>query len=228
MIKAIIFDLDNTLINLLKLKQMAVEHAVAAMIDAGLDFSKKEIMDAIDQVYKEKGIEYQHVFDDVLLKLIKKIDYKILSAGVTAYRKVKAAYLDTYPGVIPTLIKLIKRGYKLGIISDAPKLQMWTRLCDIRLQHFFDFVISAEDTEKKPGELPFKKALDVTGLKPGEIMMVGDSLTRDVVGAKRMGMISVLAKYGEEQGVVGVDRVEKADVKPDYVINKFEDLLNLV
>jgi FMN phosphatase YigB (HAD superfamily) len=59
------------------------------------------------------------------------------------------------------------------VISDAPSLQMWIRLCDMKLEHFFDFVIASEDEgELKPSPLPFKKAIGILKLKPEEIMMV--------------------------------------------------------
>ena len=230
MVKAILFDLDNTLVDLFKLKQMSVEAAVAAMIDAGLKFPRDEVIKIIDEVYKEKGIEYQYVFNDVLKKLINKIDYKVLAAGISAYRKIKKAHLDPYPTVIPTLLKLMKQGYKIGIISDAPNIQIWTRLCDTKLQHFFEFVISAEDTERKPHSLPFEKALKILEIEPSEVLMVGDSIERDVVGAKRVGMKTALAKYGEPGiKVVGIEKIEeKSKAEPDYVLEKFEDLLKIV
>jgi len=230
-IKAVIFDVDNTLINFLKLKEIAVEEAVSAMIDAGLNKSREEIMKVIDEVYVEKGIEYQNVFDDALKKLMGTVNYKVLAAAITEYRKTKSGHLDTYPKVIPTLIELIKRGYKLGVISDAPKLQLWTRLCDLRLQHFFDVVISSEDVgELKPGSLPFKQALLILGLKPGEVMMVGDNLERDVYGAKKMGMISVLAKYGKvKERIVGMrEHKVEHETKPDHEISDFGELLELL
>ncbi|MCD6547642.1 MAG: TIGR02253 family HAD-type hydrolase [Nanoarchaeota archaeon] len=230
MIKAILFDLDNTLLDLYKLKQMAIEAAVAAMIDAGLKVSRKKIISEIDKIYREKGIEYQKVFDDLLKRLIGKVDYKILASGISAYRKIKNAHLDPYPTVIPTLTKLLKKGYKLGIISDAPKLQIWTRLCDTKLQHFFDFVISAEDTKKKPSTLPFRYALKELKLKPHEVLMVGDSIEKDIIGAKKIGMKTALARYGKvKEKIVGVKRTkEKIDVKPDFVLTKFEDILKIV
>lgn len=230
MIKAILFDMDNTLLDLFKLKQMAVEAAVAAMIDAGLNSPREEIIKTIDDIYIKKGIEHQYVFNDALKKLIEKVDYKILAAGISAYRKIKNAYLDPYPRVIPTLLKLIKKGYKIGIISDAPNLQLWTRLCDTKLQHFFEFVISAEDTEKKPHSLPFKRALKILDLLPEEVLMVGDSIERDIIGAKKVGMKTALAKYGEiNKKIIGIEEREKNfDVLPDYILEKFEDLLDIV
>ncbi len=230
MVKAILFDMDNTLLDLFKLKQMAIEAAVAAMIDAGLDCPRDEIIKSIDQIYIKEGIEYQQVFNDVLKKLIGNVDYKILAAGISTYRKIKNAYLDPYPKVIPTLLKLIKKGHKIGIISDAPNLQLWTRLCDTKLQHFFEFVISAEDTEKKPHSLPFKEALKILNLKPEDVLMVGDSIERDIAGAKKVGMKTALAKYGiVKEKIVGVEEKTKEKmIKPDYILNKFEDILEIV
>ena len=55
MIKAVVFDLDNTLIDFMRMKNTAVEAATKAMIDAGLDFPYNEIRTKIDEIYKEKG-----------------------------------------------------------------------------------------------------------------------------------------------------------------------------
>jgi FMN phosphatase YigB (HAD superfamily) len=64
------------------------------------------------------------------------------AARILRGRKVKAGHMEPYANVIPTLVELTRRGYKLGVISDAPKLQMWTRLCELKLQFFFEFVIA--------------------------------------------------------------------------------------
>ena len=222
--------LDNTLVDFLKLKQMAVEAAVAAMIDAGLDVPREKIIKTIDSVYQKKGIEYQYVFDDVLKQLIGTIEYKILASGVSAYRKIKSAHLDPYPGVTPTLIELSKRGYRLGVISDAPKMQMWTRLCDTRLQHFFELVIASEDIEHKPSALPFKHALELLKLEPGQVLMIGDSKKRDVIGAKRVGMKTALAKYGRVlDSIIGIPKLkEQSNVVADYELNELSDILKIL
>ena len=59
MIKAVVFDLDNTLVDFMRMKRNAVEAAVKAMIDAGLDFPYDVIKTKIDEIYNEKGIEHQ-------------------------------------------------------------------------------------------------------------------------------------------------------------------------
>lgn len=54
MIKAIVFDLDNTLVDFMLMKRRAIEAAIPAMIDAGLKLPPEEIKLIIDEIYKEK------------------------------------------------------------------------------------------------------------------------------------------------------------------------------
>ena len=230
-IKAVIFDIDNTLVDFYKMKELAIEEAIYAMIAAGLKKSHDEIWNAIDKIYRKQGVEYQTIFNDVLKQFDGKVDNKKLGAAISAYRRVKTGHIMPYANVIPTLIELTKRGYKLGVISDAPSLQMWIRLCDMGLEHFFDFVIAAEEEgELKPSPLPFRKAIELLKLKPEEILMIGDSIYKDIAGAKNIGMVSVLAKYGLlGKRVVGIQPYPANDkVKPDYEISDIKELLEIL
>ena len=55
MIKAVIFDLDNTLLDFIKMKQFAVQSAISAMAEAGLEVNEKEANDKIFQMYEDGG-----------------------------------------------------------------------------------------------------------------------------------------------------------------------------
>jgi putative hydrolase of the HAD superfamily len=85
MIQAIIFDLDNTLTDFMKMKRAAIDAAVDGMIDAGLKLSHAEISEKIYGVYDREGIEYQQVFDLFLKEELDRIDYKILTSAIVAY-----------------------------------------------------------------------------------------------------------------------------------------------
>jgi putative hydrolase of the HAD superfamily len=61
MIRAIIFDLDNTLVDFMSMKRLAVDAAIHAMIDAGLPFDVETAEKEILSVYEREGIEYQTV-----------------------------------------------------------------------------------------------------------------------------------------------------------------------
>ncbi len=221
MIKAIVFDLDNTLVDFMLLKNAAIDAAAIAMVDAGLHLSPEEILAKMNAIYKAEGIEYQQVFDHLLKEELGEVDYKIMSAGIVAYRKAREAALKPYPGVLPTLIELIKMGIKLAVVSDAPSKEAWLRLSYINFQHFFDVVITYDNSrERKPSPVPFNLALTELGLKPNECLMIGDWAERDMVGAKKVGMKTVFARYG--------DTFDTKNPESDYDINSITELIGIV
>ena len=221
MIKAMIFDLDNTLLDFMKMKEAAIDAAVEAMIDAGLKMDKDEAKRKIYEIYEEKGIEYQQVFDKFLEENLGKIDPKIHAAGIVGYRRAREGTLVTYPHVNVTIIELIKRGLKLAVVSDAPRLQAWLRLCTLGLHNYFDVVVAFEDTGKrKPDPEPFEKALALLGVKPSEAIMVGDWAERDIIGAKTLNIKTVFARYGDAFGT--------KNSGADYEIDDLLELLDIV
>lgn len=222
MIKGILFDLDNTLIDFMKMKKASCDAAIEAMIAAGVDLPKERATKVLFDLYGEYGIEYDQIFQRFLEKIQQKIDYKILAAGIVAYRKAQEAYKKPYPKVIPTLIKLREKGIKAAIVSDAPRLKAWIRLTELGLQDFFDAVVAQGDVnEMKPSRIPFEKALAELDLKPNEVLMIGDWPERDIAGAKVLGMKTCFARYGYQRGAP-----PKTDA--DYEIDGIEELLDIV
>ncbi len=221
MIEAVLFDLDNTLIDFMLMKRKSCEAAIEEMVNAGLKMSKKKAMKILFDLYGEKGIEYNRIFQEFLKKTMGEVDYRILAKGVVAYRRAQIAYVKPYPGTVKTLIGLKAKGMKLGIVSDAPSVNAWIRLVEMGIADFFDVVITFHDTgEKKPSKTPFLKALEHLGVSPSKVLFVGDWPERDIAGAKSLGMKTAFAKYGSQKSV----RKHGAD----YELNKIEDLLKIV
>jgi len=203
------------------MKRQAIDAAINAMIDAGLNLSQDEVKTRIDAIYKERGIEFQNVFDQLLYDVFNKVDFKILSAGIISYRRAREAALVPYPHVYLTLMELLKRGLKLAVVSDAPAREAWLRLCYLNFHHIFHAVVTFEDTgERKPKPGPFRKALERLDIKPKEALMVGDWAERDMVGAANIGMKTVFARYGDTFGTI--------DTHADYEINDVKDLIKIV
>lgn len=198
MIKAVIFDLDNTLLDFVKMKQLAVRSALTAMEEAGLDIDTEKSYLRIFEMYEDGGWENQQIFDEFLIETTGEVDARYLAAGIVAYRRAREASLMVYPNVNETLKSLGNMGLKLAVVSDAPKREAWMRIYYLNLDHMFNIVLTIDDTgARKPSPKPFQMALDKLEVTPSEALMVGDWPERDVEGAKHLGIRSVYARYGD-------------------------------
>lgn len=221
MIKGVIFDIDNTLTDFMKMKRAAVDAAVEGMMDAGLPGAKEALVTEVFDVYWKEGIEDQKIFDKILKAKLGRIDFKILAGGILAYRRSKNGTMTLYPRVNQTLIELMKMGIKRTVISDAPKMEVWLRIVSLGLHHYFDEIITSEDFGvKKPDPKPYRRALEVLGTKPHETMMVGDWPDRDIIGAKGVGMRTAWAKYGDTFGT--------KESGADYVLNDVYEVVDII
>lgn len=221
MIKAIIFDLDNTLLDFMKMKQFSVKAAITAMNEAGLNVDEVEAYNDIFKLYETNGWENQQVFDDYLNQTIGKVSNKILAAGIVSYRRAREATLLVYPNVNKTLIQLIKMDIKLAVVSDAPSREAWMRLYYLNLHHVFDTVLTYDDSkERKPSPKPFEMALNILNVNSKEALMIGDWPDRDVVGAKQIGMKTIFARYGDTFGTI--------DSGADWDVNDIYEVVNII
>jgi putative hydrolase of the HAD superfamily len=232
MIRAVIFDLDNTLTDFMRVKDSAIEAAADAMLDAGLDARLPEspgeavrdrVIRRIREVYEREGIEYQKVFNSFLAEELGGVDYKFLASAIVGYRRARDSALVPYPHVHLTLHSLVRRGLLLAVVSDAPRESAWLRLVYLNLHYLFDRVVTFDDTGvKKPGKAPFLAALDRLGVAAEETLMVGDWPDRDMAGASALGIRTVFAHYGYSWSR------DKSPIEEHPADHEIHDILELV
>lgn len=203
MLRAVLFDLDNTLTDFMRMKDASIEAAAQGMIDMGLPIRPEVAKQKIYEIYRREGIEYQRVFDLFLKEYLGTVPPELLAAGIVHYRRARDSVLVPYAHVRLTLLELLRRGLRLAVISDAPAIQAWQRLHQLEFQHLFKPVITFDDTgERKPSARPFRVALEKLELAPAEVLMVGDWPERDMIGAAGVGIRTVFARYGDTFGTV--------------------------
>jgi len=115
-------------------------------------------------------------------------------------KKTAEAFFSEYQGhwrlgddTLKTLETLKKRGFRLGIISNASDRE------DVRvlmrkgsLEPFFEHVIvSAEEGFRKPHPKIFEKGLKLFRIAPEDCVMIGDTLSADILGANQLGIFSI-------------------------------------
>jgi putative hydrolase of the HAD superfamily len=198
-IKAVLFDLDQTLIDLVKMKTEACKAAIKAMIKSGLKIDERTGYKKLMKIYFRVGIDSNIAFMKFLEEETGKADEKILQAGIDAYLKTKPSFLKPYPYVLEILEYLKSLNLKLGIVTDAPRTKAVQRLESIKIIHFFDLIVTFEDTEEeKPSDKPFRLAMEKLNLYPEEILFAGDSFMRDIRPAKKLGMKTLRIKRCED------------------------------
>jgi phosphoglycolate phosphatase-like HAD superfamily hydrolase len=225
LIKAVIFDLDNTLIDFMRMKEESCKAAVRAMILNGLDMDEEQAFTVLMNVYFDLGLESNSAFTD-FLKGVGQFDHKILAAALNAYLKKKATLIVPYPYVRLVLWKLNELGVITAIVTDAPKTKAYQRLIAMEIDSYFRFVVGFEDTGNgKHTGLPLILALNMLRkefpeLEDSEILMVGDSIERDMKPAKKLGLKTALSKYGQLE--------TKTSGSVDYELFSICDLLEIV
>jgi putative hydrolase of the HAD superfamily len=217
-IRAILFDLDNTLVDFIHMKEESCRAAAQAMVASGLCMKEAEAYEHLIKAYFAVGIESDNAFSE-FLKNVGQFDHKILAAAINAYLDAKNKCLKPYPNVKPVLEKLENRGIFLSVVTDAPKTKAYQRLLSMGIEPYFKFVVGYEDTSNlKNTGLPLLLALELLrkelpSLVNGEILMVGDSMERDLVPAKKLGLRTALSRYGQKTAEAGAPDFELMDIK---------------
>ncbi len=130
--------------------------------------------------------------------------------------------VSVFPDVPPILQQLIDRGIRLGIVTNASQ-PMWMRDREIEqydlLRYFPSCRFSAADAGYlKPHPSIFRQALDCLGTSPEETIFVGDNPVADIAGAQAAGMRAVLrVKKPPPPLISGL-------IIPDRAINTFYEL----
>jgi putative hydrolase of the HAD superfamily len=132
-----------------------------------------------------------------------------------------------YPEVRDVLSELRTHGLELGIITNAahPMLYRDRELEAVGIMDLFPRCrISAADVGYlKPHRAIFDHALRELGLHPTEAVFVGDSLTTDVEGSQGIGMYGVWLDRVQDE-----TQILTSDVTPDGTINSLYQLLPLL
>lgn len=218
-IRCILFDFGDTLwtrkdkATWYRLEQAANQTAVAVLRShlpasylPALDDSKLglETRRAIDHAIREKkrqDPEHEPNFVALVQEALRSIGIthvsQTLSEAIFEALRVRiGASRDLFEDTLSTLTALKERGYTLGVVTNrhygGPPFQEDIR--DLGLLDYFDarhMAISADLGVRKPNPAIFLHALDGLGFSPQEAAMVGDSLSADVGGAKRLNIFAI-------------------------------------
>lgn len=209
-LKAVVFDMDNTLFEFVDAQLKACE-AVVGRLGAGDKMGLFalfaggphgfECPENIADYMQHLGIHDQAVFLECC----------------EAYERTKLDSLVVYGGIRESLEGLKRMGLRLAVVTDASAASSEARLKRTGLRRFFDVLVSAEEVgQKKPHPASIRLALERLDVEADEALFVGDSIDRDMAAGRNLGIRTAYASYGDRNPVgndrAGVDHVLRSPV----------------
>jgi HAD superfamily phosphatase (TIGR01668 family) len=240
-VKAVIFDLGNTLLyfdgDWQEVFSRADQGLFECLVGAGLDLDK----DAFTTTFRHRLAEYHHqreldykehstywILEDTLSELgYQDIDNAILRDGLIAMYAASQEFWTPEEDLLPMMEQLKASGYRIGLLSNAgddKDVQMLVDKGNIR--PYLEYVLtSAAGGIRKPDSRIFELAIQMFGLSADEVVMVGDTLGADILGANRMGIYSI---WVTRRADTPANRELQKTIKPDAVIETLADLPDLL
>ncbi|MGQ9566218.1 MAG: HAD family hydrolase [Candidatus Bathyarchaeales archaeon] len=218
-IKAVVFDLDGTLVKFnLDFKALRAE-TINYLTRAGFPASVFSLNETIFETLKKAEI---YVNNSGKTKLdIKKIKQEVFKLA-ERYEIQAAKHTDTLPGVNSALKLLKKMQLKLGLFTINSSLAAGYLLEKLKLKQFFDAIVTRDSVEMvKPNPQHLTVVLRELGVKPKEAIIVGDSVL-DMKSATELKTIGV----GIPTGISTQQALIQAGAT--YIITSLTDLPTLV
>jgi putative hydrolase of the HAD superfamily len=135
------------------------------------------------------------------------------------YTRFRADVLELSPGALECIEALRARGCKLGIVTNGFAETHHDKIARLGLTPLFDALFIADEMGMvKPDPAVFRHACEVLGSVPERTAMVGDRYDRDIAGAKRSGLFTVLID-------VHAIPIPDGAPLPDVVVRTIADVL---
>jgi HAD superfamily hydrolase (TIGR01662 family) len=240
-ISGVIFDLGSTLIEFRgdwgDIFRGMSHDLIVYLRDHGfaMDFEQfdRRYQEVVDQFYtrgQQDWIEYtaEYTLRYTLAEFgYPEVSDQVLKEGLTAAYAQGELLWQPFDDAYATLDTLKERGYKIGLISNARDAANVERLIDqAHLRPWLDpIVISANVGVRKPNPHIFKIVLDSWRLPPDQVVMVGDMLGADILGAHNAGLRGVWATMQTEREA---NAAHVHTIVPDATIASLSDLLPLL
>ena len=228
--KAVFFDFVGTLITKVGeniTHQNLVREVLRRANREDLDYIKvwEEYEGESSALFKELAgkpyVKIRDVDTEAMGKIAERYGFSVPEDFWDISLEMHARYGELFPDAVETIRALRDLGLHVGIITDSDNDYIEAHLRALGIYDLFDSITTSEDAGfYKPHGRPFLLALDIAGIKPGEAIYVGDNPAKDCIGAKNVGMLSVLLDPdGKKRNLWG---------NCDFVVSKLIGIVEIV
>lgn len=216
-IKAIIFDLDNTILDRTStFRQFTVSflNSYFGHLDDNQEILERMI-DLDQDGYKDKNVLFHELLEELPWNVKPEHD-ELLQFYRNEY--VKSAVLMEQALEV---IRYIRKNYKTALITNGRNEIQYGKIDRMGIRDEFDFIIVSEEAGcKKPDSRIFEAAINHLQLQPEQCIYVGDHPINDMEGAYKAGMETVWMKVNQPWR-------DGLSAKPLHTIERLDELLVL-
>ncbi len=224
-IKAVIFDLDDTLFDCSgQLVEEARKRAAKVLAEKIPQATASELLERERQLHKKFGPTFE-VFDKIC------IDFKVegreacINSALHAYNSDEVGEISLFPEATPLLKKLGEKGIKRVLVTSGLHARQQRKIEILGLDKLMDLTL-IHDLEKSPvsRERLFKNVLKELSLQPDEVLSVGDRIQREIRIGNKLGMITVRVLHGRFKKLKPKNDFED----PDFEASKLSEVLGVI
>lgn len=210
-LQTVLFDLDGTLIDSLRLILDSYHHTLAQHgIPARTD---DEWLKGVGTPLTVQLAEWRD-------------ELGTIEAMIATYRAYNLTHHDrmvtVYPGVLEAVREIKAAGLQTGLVTSKNRPGAIRGLRLVGLEALMDVLVCADEvTNHKPHPEPVEKAVALLGAEPGTTVYVGDSV-HDMNSGRAAGVRTAAALWGP------FGRVHLEEAKPDYWLETPSEMVTLV
>lgn len=229
-VTGVLFDVGDTLFKTTQLMARALSQTAQAMERAQIIRNAHSFCRTYKRIDSTvQGPAVNHLFSN--LEITKKtwealgLEFTPRSFGffIATYRQYIRRGIGRNEKLIHLFAALQRKGLKIGIVTDGSTIEQIEQLFQLGVIPYIDALVTSEQIgREKPAKEIFQAALSALQLEPALSLMVGDDIDRDIAGAKRLGMRTILVAESSKKYIIS------KSVKPDMTVSTIFRIDNLI
>lgn len=222
-IRAIIFDLDDTLYDCSGTLVLRGRRQVAGKIARLIKCSEEEAYSLQLEMEEKYGVK-ANIYEKIVSHYHLPGTYA--QELLEDFVHINISNITVFPDVMDTVIQLKARGYRVALVTSGDKEIQRKKIDVLGLNNrYFDDIVITDRNKGQSKKACFQEIMKRYDLQPKEFVCVGDKIDDELAASKSLGMFTVMFEHGRHYNAYL--KVQDKYIKPDYFIKHIKNILEL-